>query len=60
MFALKHESRILGHSSNRFDSMLFGSWRTGLALNGTRYIVGSLSQNPTLVILSKDLCRGST
>ena len=43
---------------NRLDSVLFGPRRTGLAHPWTRYRVGPLSENPTLVLLSKDLCGG--
>ena len=62
LHALKHESMILGHSSNpvcgfsmmervrHLDSVLFGPWRTGLALPLTRYRVGPLSENNTLVL----------
>ena len=41
---------------NRLYSVLFGPWRTGLALPWTRYRVGTMSDNPTLVLESKELC----
>ena len=40
---------------NRLDYVLFGPWRTGLALPWTRSRDGPLSENPTLVFKRKDL-----
>ena len=36
---------------------MFGPWRTGLALHLTTYRVGPLSENPTLVLKSRELWR---
>ena len=36
--------------------MLFGTQTSDLALPGTRYRVGPLSENPSLVLWSKELC----
>ena len=65
--ALKHESRIFGHSSNPLcgfsmmeQATLCAVWPMenllGSSLNQIQYRVGLLSENPTLMPQSKDLC----